>query len=156
MVKCIDFHFQKFLASWQAKAPLELIHSDICGPTRTPSLRDKRYFILFVDDYTKMMWVFFISQKSEAFPTFLNFKALAEKQSGHKRKTLRTDHEGEYIYTPFMQYCKENGIQRQLTVSRTPQQNSIAERKNRLIKKKKEKPNHSRNGSEYAKGKRST
>ncbi|XP_058211190.1 uncharacterized protein LOC131323421 [Rhododendron vialii] len=48
--------------------------------------------------------------------------ALAEKQSGHEIKTLRTDRGGEFIYTPFMDYCKENGIQRQLTIRRSPQQ----------------------------------
>ena len=45
-------------------------------------------------------------------------------------KTLRTNRGGEFIYKPFMQYCKENGIQRQLIVQRTPQQNGVAERKN--------------------------
>ena len=48
-------------------------------------------------------------------------------------KILRTDLGGEFIYKPFMQYCKENGIQRQLTVRRTPQQNGVAERKNQTI-----------------------
>ena len=56
--------------SWRAKAPLELVHADICGPTRTPSLNNKRYFILFVDDYTRMMWLYFLNAKSEAFSIF--------------------------------------------------------------------------------------
>ncbi|KAH9681306.1 hypothetical protein KPL71_026926 [Citrus sinensis] len=77
--------------SWRAKAPLELVHADICGPTRTFSLNNRRYFILFVDDYTRMMWIYFLNEKSEAFSTFLQFKALAERQSGCKMKTLRTD-----------------------------------------------------------------
>ncbi|KAH9723491.1 hypothetical protein KPL70_007130 [Citrus sinensis] len=119
--------------SWRAKAPLELVHADICGPTRTLSLNNRRYFILFVDDYTRMMWIYFLNEKSEAFSTFLQFKALAERQSGCKMKTLRTDRSGEFIYTPFMNYCRDNGIQRQLTVSRSPQQNGVAERKNRTI-----------------------
>ncbi|KAH9726202.1 hypothetical protein KPL70_008169 [Citrus sinensis] len=119
--------------SRRAKAPLELVHADICGPTRTLSLNNKRYFIFFVDDYTRMMWIYFLSEKSEAFSTFLQFKALAERQSGCKMKTLRTDRGGEFIYTPFMNYCRDNGIQRQLTVSRSPQQNRVAERKNRTI-----------------------
>jgi len=113
--------------AWRAHAPLELVHADICGPTRTPSLSNKRYFLLFVDDYTRMMWIYFLDQKSEAFSFFLQFKALVERQSGHQMKTLRTDRGGEFIYKPFMQYCKENGIQRQLIVRRTPQQNGVAE-----------------------------
>lgn len=123
--------FPKF--AWRAKAPLELVHSDIFGPTRTPSLGGKRYFLLFVDDYTRMMWLYILEKKSEAFPVFLKFQALVERQSGRLIKTLRTDRGGEYIYTPFLEYCKEKGIKRQLTVRKTPQQNGVAERKNRTI-----------------------
>jgi transposase InsO family protein len=97
------------------------VHADICWPTRTPSLSNKRYFLLFVGDYTRMMWIYFLDQKSEAFTFFLQFKALVERQSGYQMKTLRTDRSGEFIYKPFLQYYKENGIQRQLTVRRTPQ-----------------------------------
>ena len=57
--------------SWRAKAPLELVHADICGPCRTPSLSNKRYFLLFVDDYTRMMWIYFLNRKSEAFSVLL-------------------------------------------------------------------------------------
>ena len=99
-------------SSWSAKAPLELVHADIFGPIRTPSLGNKRYFILFVDDYTRMVWLYFIQQKSYAFSKFQEFKALVERQSGLKMKTLRTDRGGEFIYQPFMNYCKKKGIQR--------------------------------------------
>ena len=119
--------------AWRSQAPLELVHSDICGPTRTPSLGNKRYFLLFVDDYTRMIWIYFLDKKSEAFTKFLHFKALVENQSGCKLKTLRTDRGGEFIYKPFLNYCKEQGINRQLTIRHTPQQNGVAERKNRTI-----------------------
>ncbi|KAL9416615.1 hypothetical protein AB3S75_039747 [Citrus x aurantiifolia] len=67
-----------------------------------------------------MMWIYFLNEKLEAFSTFLRFKALAERQSGCKMKTLRTDRGGEFIYTPFMNYRRDNGIQKQLTISRSP------------------------------------
>ena len=119
--------------SWRARAPLELVHADIWGPSRTPSLNNRRYFLLFVDDYTRMMWIYFLQQKSEAFSSFLQFKALVEKQSGRQKKMLRTDRGDEFISTQFWNYCKENGIKRHLTVRHTPQQNGVAERKNRTI-----------------------
>lgn len=125
------FPFPK--TSWRARAPLELIHADIFGPTRTSSVSNKKYFLLFVDDFTRMMWIYFLSEKSEAFSFFLQFKALVERQSGCLIKTLRTDRGGEFIYNAFMTHCRENGIQRQLTVKYTPQQNGVAERKNRTI-----------------------
>ena len=122
--------FQK--TAWRARAPLELVHSDICE-SRTPSLNGSKYFLLFVDDYTRMMWVYFLKQKSEAFISFIHFKALVENQSGRKIKTLRTDRGGEYLSQPFLNYCKEKGIRRQLTIRYSPQQNGVAERKNRTI-----------------------
>lgn len=75
--------------TWRAKSALELIHADIWGPSRTLSLRNKRYFILFVDDYIIIMWVYFLSEKSEAFSTFLKFKALVEKQSALKLRHFK-------------------------------------------------------------------
>ncbi|KAL0426868.1 UNVERIFIED_CONTAM: Retrovirus-related Pol polyprotein from transposon TNT 1-94 [Sesamum latifolium] len=119
--------------SWRASAPLELVHSDICGPMQTPTPGNKRYFILFIDDYTRHMWIYFLNQKSEAFSTFLKFQAQAERESSFLIKILRTDRGGEFLYNLFLDYCKENGIKRQLTVSYTPQQNGLAERKNRTI-----------------------
>ena len=116
------FPFPK--TAWRARATLELMHVDICGSTRTPSLSNKRYFLLFVDDYTRMIWIYFLDQKSEEFSFFVD---------DNQMKTLRTNRGGEFIYKPFMQYCKENGIQRQLIVQRAPQQNGVAERKNRTI-----------------------
>lgn len=119
--------------SWRAKTPLELVHADIFGPTRNPSIQNKRYFLLFVDDYSRMMWIYFIDQKSDASNVFIQFNALVERQSGYMIKTLRTDREGEFIYKLFMEHCRNECIKRQLTVSRTPQHNCVAERKNRTI-----------------------
>jgi hypothetical protein len=64
---------------WRAKAPLELVHADICCPTCTTSLNNKRYFLLFVDDFSRMIWIYFLNNKSNAFSVFLQFKALAQK-----------------------------------------------------------------------------
>uniref|UniRef100_A0A5B7BAZ6 Putative polyprotein n=1 Tax=Davidia involucrata TaxID=16924 RepID=A0A5B7BAZ6_DAVIN len=119
--------------AWRANMPLELVHADICGPTRTPTFQNKKYFLLFVDDFSRMMWVYFLEQKSEAFSTFLQFKQSAERQSGHPLKTLRIDRGGEFLSEEFKNYCKNKGIKRQLTVRYTPQQNGMAERKNHTI-----------------------
>lgn len=57
--------------------PLELVHTNLCGPTRTKSLQGDSYFILFIDDFTRMAWVYFLKEKSEAFNKFKAFKTLA-------------------------------------------------------------------------------
>ncbi|KAL4368367.1 hypothetical protein GQ457_05G028310 [Hibiscus cannabinus] len=72
-------------------------------------------------------------QKSEAFGAFKNFKALVEKESGFEIKSLRSDRGGEFTSNEFNDFCKANGIRHPLTVPRAPQQNGVAERKNRTI-----------------------
>ena len=65
---------------------------------------------------------------------FLAYKALVEKQSGHQIMKLRSDNGGEYVNNKFTIFCTEQGIQQQHTVPYTPQQNGVAERKNRTLK----------------------
>ncbi|KAJ0566228.1 putative RNA-directed DNA polymerase [Helianthus annuus] len=120
-------------AMWQASKPLQLVHSDICGPMRTESIGGCRYFITFIDDYTRKSWVYFLKYKSEALNYFKRFKALNEKQSDHLIKTLRSDRGGEYCSNAFQEYLKVNCIRHQLTNSYSPQQNGVAERKNRTL-----------------------
>ncbi|KAK4386664.1 Retrovirus-related Pol polyprotein from transposon TNT 1-94 [Sesamum angolense] len=119
--------------SWRAKAVLELIHTDVCGPMRTPSHEQNRYFILFIDDYSRMTWVYFMREKSEVFKVFKKFKNLVEKQSGRSIKVLRSDRGKEYNNSEFDKFCEEEGIEHQTTVSYNPQQNEVSERKNRTV-----------------------
>jgi transposase InsO family protein len=120
-------------STWRASHVLQLIHADICGPISPASNAQKRYFLTFIDDLSRKTWVYFLTKKSEAFECFKQFKVSAEKESGNSLKTLRTDRGGEFTSHEFNDFCKENGIKRQLTASYTPQQNGVAERKNRFI-----------------------
>ncbi|XP_072076528.1 uncharacterized protein [Arachis hypogaea] len=72
-------------------------------------------------------------KKSKAFNAFKKFKALVEKESGYEIKALRTDRGGEFTSNEFKAFYENHGIQRPLTVPRSPQQNRVAERKNRTI-----------------------
>ena len=89
-------HREKFPSgkSIRAKAPLEIVHSDLCGPMQTPSLASSHYTLTFIDDYTRKTWVYFLKYKSEVFEKFYHFKALIENQSGHHIKVSRTDRGG--------------------------------------------------------------
>ncbi|GKF79940.1 putative RNA-directed DNA polymerase, partial [Tanacetum coccineum] len=71
--------------------------------------------------------------KSQALETFKKFKALVEKEAGVEIKCLRSDRGGEFNSKEFKVFCENNGIQRQLTAAYTPQQNGVAERKNRTL-----------------------
>ncbi|GJV30171.1 retrovirus-related pol polyprotein from transposon TNT 1-94 [Tanacetum coccineum] len=66
--------------SMRAAACLDLIHSDLCGPMSVDSIGGSRYFLLFIDDYSRMSWVYFLKNKSEAFDYFKKFKSYVEKQ----------------------------------------------------------------------------
>ncbi|GBN39235.1 Retrovirus-related Pol polyprotein from transposon TNT 1-94 [Araneus ventricosus] len=89
--------------------------------------------VLLVDDKTGWTEVRFLKNKSEAWEKFKEVKNLLERQSGCKVKFLQPDRGGEYIGEKFDDYLKELGIQRRLTVKNTPEQNGIAERKNRTL-----------------------
>lgn len=119
--------------AWRAKEVLELVHTDVCGPMTTPSHGENKYFILFIDDFTRMTWVFFMRQKSEVFTIFKKFKSFVEKQSGHFIKVLRSDNGKEYTSNEFGKFCEDEGVERQLTVIYTPQQNGVSERKNQTV-----------------------
>ncbi|CAL5403117.1 unnamed protein product [Camellia sinensis] len=119
--------------AWRAKKVLELVHSDICGPINPPSNGNNRYFITFIDDFSRKTWVYFLQEKSEAFSAFKNYKALVEKEVGKAIQTLRTDRGGEFNSREFANFCEMHGIKKQLTASYTPQQNGVAEQKNRTI-----------------------
>ena len=113
--------------------PLELVHTDLCGPMRTKSLQGDSYFMLFVDDFTRMCWVFFLKEKSEAFQIFKTFKILVENEIGKKLKCLRSDNGCEFTSKEFNFFCENHGIKRQVSATRTPQQNGMVERRNRTI-----------------------
>jgi hypothetical protein len=58
--------------------PLDIIHTDLCGPSRTKITYGEHYFMLIVDDYTRLNCVFFLKEKSEAFEKFKIYKSLVE------------------------------------------------------------------------------
>ena len=118
---------------WRASKILQLIHADICGPINPISNSKKRYLITFIDDFSRKTWVYFLVEKSEAYATFKTYKAKVEKETGAFIRSLRTDRGGEFTSNEFTSFCNENGILRQLTAAYTPQQNGVAERKNRTI-----------------------
>lgn len=113
--------------------PLELIHIDICGPTRTKGMQGEMYFMLLIDEYSRMTWVTFLKEKSEAFEKFKEFKALVESEIGIKIKFLRSDRGGEFTSYEFDDFCENHGIKRYYFSARTPQKNGVVERKNRTF-----------------------
>ena len=97
------------------------------------SIGKAKYYLTFIDDKTRMTFVYFIKHKNEVFGKFLEFKAYVEKQTGKRIKTLRSDNDGEYVSHKLATYLKTRGIAHQTTVPNTPEQNRVAERANHTI-----------------------
>jgi hypothetical protein len=113
--------------------PLQLVHMDLCGPSRQEGIGKENYFMLIIDDYSKLTWVAFLKEKAEAFEKFKIFKVLTETQTGKILKAVRSDQGGEFMSRDFKEFCVEHGIKREYTIPRTPQQNGVVERKNRKV-----------------------
>ena len=97
-------------SSWRAGEVIELVHSDICGPITPTSHTCKKYFLSFIDDFSHKGWVYLLTEKSQAFESFKDFKIKVETETGKVVKALRTDRGGEYLSKEFTKYCKDHGI----------------------------------------------
>jgi hypothetical protein len=120
-------------SSNRSKEILDLIHLDVCSPMPVRSLRGSLYYVIFIDDYSRKTWLYLLKSKDEVFSKFQEFKVEIENLTNKKIKTLRTNNGGEYTSKEFVAFCKSVGIRRELTVPHNPQQNGVAERKNRSI-----------------------
>ena len=112
---------------------LELVHTDVWGPSPVSSLAGSLYYVTFIDDSIRKLWVYFLKKKSEVFDTFRKWKAMVENEIGLKIKRVRSDNGGEYRDNRFREFCANNGIKMEKTVPMTPQQNGVAERMNRTM-----------------------
>ena len=112
---------------------LQLVHSDVCGPMQTESIGGKRYLVTFIDDYSRCCAVYFLRKKSEVLSKFKDFESIVTYEYEQSIGSLRTDNGGEYVSREFEAYLKSKGIQHELTIAHTPEQNGVAERLNRTL-----------------------
>ena len=113
--------------------PLELNHSDTCDLKYVQTRGGKKYFVTFIDDCTRYCYVYLLRSKDEALEKFMHYKNEVENQLVRKIKAIRSDRGGEYDAL-FDRFYQEHGIIHQTYAPYTPQQNGIAERKNRTLK----------------------
>ena len=123
----------KSVGEIRSKFKLQLVHSDVCGPMQTVSNGGHKYFVTFIDDYTRYCTVFFMSKKSQVFEKFKEYEAMKSRECGEQIRTLRTDNGGEYMSEEFHNYLKLKGIRHEVTVAYSPEQNGVAERMNRTL-----------------------
>nr|GEV49205.1 putative ribonuclease H-like domain-containing protein [Tanacetum cinerariifolium] len=113
--------------------PLQRLHMDLFGPTFVKSLNKKSYCLVITDDCSRFSWVFFLATKDETSAILKTFKTGIENQINHKVKIIRCNNKTEFKNYDLNQLCGMKGIKREFSVARTPQQNGIAERKNKTL-----------------------
>ena len=121
---------------------LDIIHTDICGPFDVASFGGEKYLITFIDDFSRYGYLYLLNDKSQAIDTLEIFITEVERQLDRKVKIIGSDRGGEYYgrYTengqcpgPFAKFLEKHGICAQYTMPGTPQQNGVAERRNRTL-----------------------
>ena len=119
--------------SGQAKSVLDLVHSDLWGPTPVRSIDRTCYVLTFTDDKSWWLWVHFLKSKAEAFQVFVERLTYVERETGKVFCTIQTDNGGEYLLKLWDKFLKGQGIRHELTSPYTPEQNGISKRQNRTI-----------------------
>ncbi|GJV57077.1 putative ribonuclease H-like domain-containing protein [Tanacetum coccineum] len=126
-------------ASCKAKAvssicqPLQMLHMDLFDPTFVKSLMKKTYCLVVTDDFSRFTWVFFLATKDETSGILKSFITGIENLIDLKVKIIRSDNGTEFKNRIMNEFCEMKGIRREYSIARTPQQNGIAERKNRTL-----------------------
>ena len=111
---------------------LHCVHSNLAGPF-PHSIHGCKYFVVFFNECSKKLWVYFLVKKSEMFAKFREWKAMTKLQSGHTLWEFQSDNSGEYVSSNFEAYLKSTGILHCMSTAYTPQQNGKAEHSNCTI-----------------------
>ena len=119
----------------RASAPFELVNSNVWGPCPVESPTVFRYFVTFVDDYSRTTWLYLMKNRSELFSHFRVFYDETYIQFHVYVQSLRSDNAKEYVSEQFQSFMLQNGILHQTSSVDTPSQNGVAERKNRHLLK---------------------
>ncbi|KAK1682994.1 hypothetical protein QYE76_043842 [Lolium multiflorum] len=124
-------HPSKIIIS--SKRILEVLHVDLSGPTTHASFGGKKYCLVIVDDYSRYTWVFFLKTKDETQQIFIDFATEVQRQHNLLIMAIRSDNGSEFKNYTLNDFLSEEGIIHQYSAAYTPQQNGVAERKNRTL-----------------------
>nr|GEW34833.1 retrovirus-related Pol polyprotein from transposon TNT 1-94 [Tanacetum cinerariifolium] len=117
----------------KTSVPFMKIHSDVWRPAPIPTLNEARYFVTFIDECAQMVWISLLKNKGEVHNAFKELHHIIKTVYISEIQILQSDNDGEYINDKMQLFCKEHSIHHQTSCARTPQQNGLAERRNRQI-----------------------
>nr|GEX72350.1 retrovirus-related Pol polyprotein from transposon TNT 1-94 [Tanacetum cinerariifolium] len=123
----------KSATDFASNKPLYLLHMNLYGPMHVESINRKRYVLVFVDDFSRYTWVFFLHSKDEAFEVLISFIKKTQVNLQLQVQRVRTDNGTEFKNKTLAKPFNEVGISQQFFAARTPQQNGVMERRNRTL-----------------------
>ncbi|GJZ34885.1 retrovirus-related pol polyprotein from transposon TNT 1-94 [Tanacetum coccineum] len=112
---------------------LNILHMNLCGPVRVQTINGKKYILVIIDDYSRFTWVKFLRSKDETPAVVIKFLKQIQVSLNKTVRYVRTDNGTEFVNKDLTDYYERVGIFHQKTVSRTPQQNGVVERRNRTL-----------------------
>ncbi|GJW47481.1 retrovirus-related pol polyprotein from transposon TNT 1-94 [Tanacetum coccineum] len=116
-----------------SKGRLNLLHMDLCGPMRVASINGKKYILVIVDDYSRYTWTLFLRSKDETTKVSQDFLTMIQPNLQAQVISVRTDRGTKFLNKTLHAYFKEEGIEHQISTPRTPEQNGVVERWNRIL-----------------------
>jgi hypothetical protein len=111
----------------------ELLHSDMTGPIEVSTPSGKRYILIFVDDYSRRIFIRLLKTKDEFAKEFQALDNLIEVETTKRVAFLRSDSDGPYTSGELEDYCRKRGIQRQYSTPYNQFQNGVSERSIRVL-----------------------
>lgn len=117
----------------RASRILDLIHTDVCGPISDVTPGGNRYLMTLIDDFSRYTVVCLLQKKSDVARCIKRYVAHVKTRFGRAPCVIRSDGGGEYVNDELRSFYEAEGIQAQYTAAYSPQQNGVAERKNRTL-----------------------
>ena len=117
----------------RASAPGQTLHVDLCGPMEVESEQGSRYAMPVTDDFSRFTIVFFLRKKSDAVQFLVEAIKRVESHTGNKVVQIRADNGGEFVSNSAKSIFANLGVTLLTSVPYSPQQNGVAERKNRTL-----------------------
>lgn len=117
----------------RTSAILDLLHTDLCGPMRTATPSGKKYILTIIDDFSRYTVIYLLKNKSDTIDAIKGYVEMVKTKFKSRPKVIRSDRGREYITSQLKGYLDKNGTKTQFAAPYSPQQNGVAERKNRYL-----------------------